>query len=297
MARRSLASRYLVDTYMNDDDDIDEEYEESLLVQIEEERLAKKSSKRGRRGSIMGHNIVERDPIEGHERLYRDYFANPPKYGARLFRRRFRMKQALFLRIHDAVVAHDNYFVQRRNAAGRLGLSSLQKIGESTAIESLKRFVVAVVEVFGDEYLRSPNSDDLTRLLAKGEERGFPGMLGSIDCMHWTWKNCPTAWHGMFIGHIHEPTIILEAVASYDLWIWHAFFGLPGSLNDINVLDRSFVFSELAEGRAPPISYEVNGRSYDMGYYLADGIYPSWATLVKTIPAPQGRNCCITYTI
>ncbi|XP_061998919.1 uncharacterized protein LOC133716216 [Rosa rugosa] len=159
---------------MNDDDDIDEEYEESLLVQIEEERLAKKNSKRGRRGSIMGHNIVERDPIEGHERLYRDYFANPPKYGARLFRRRFRMKQALFLRIHDAVIAHDNYFVQRRNAAGRLGLSSLQKvtaafrmlaygvtadyvdeyvqIGESTAIESLKRFVVAVVEVFGDEY-------------------------------------------------------------------------------------------------------------------------------------------------
>ena len=50
------------------------------------------------------------------------------------------------------------------------------------------------------------------------------------------------------------------------------------------------MFSDIVEGRAPPISYKVNGRPYTMGYYLVGGIYPSWSTLVKTIPAPQGNK-------
>ncbi|GJZ59415.1 nucleotide-binding alpha-beta plait domain-containing protein [Tanacetum coccineum] len=75
---------------------------------------------------------------------------------------------------------------------------------------------------------------------------GFSGMLGSIDCMHWEWKNCPVSWQGQYgRGDKKYPTIMLEAVASQDLWIWHAFFGVAG-------------------------------------YYLADGIYPQWATFVKS---------------
>ena len=66
------------------------------------------------------------------------------------------------------------------------------RIGETTAIKSLKKFVKAVVSIFSEEYLRSPNNNDIARLLAVGQHRGFPGMLGSIDCMHWKWKNCPS---------------------------------------------------------------------------------------------------------
>jgi hypothetical protein len=51
--------------------------------------------------------------------------------------------------------------------------------------------------------------------------------------------------HGQYTGHTHEPTIILEAVASKDLWIWHDFFGLPESLDDINIFHRSHLFAKL----------------------------------------------------
>lgn len=65
---------------------------------------------------------------------------------------------------------------------------------------------------------------------------------------------------------------------------------MPGSHNDINVLDQSNLFNELRAGRAPPAHYVINGRQYEMGYYLADGIYPKWATIVQTIRAPSDRK-------
>nr|XP_016504774.1 PREDICTED: uncharacterized protein LOC107822721 [Nicotiana tabacum] len=64
----------------------------------------------------------------------------------------------------------------------------------------MKRFCRAVVEVFGDHYLRSPTTNDVARFLYISEQHGFPGMLGSLDCMHWRWKNCPTAWAGQYAG-------------------------------------------------------------------------------------------------
>ncbi|XP_047052005.1 uncharacterized protein LOC124657506 [Lolium rigidum] len=133
-----------------------------------------------------------------------------------------------------------------------------------------------------------PNMENLQRLLDIGESRGFPSMLGSLDCMHWRWEKCPLSWRGQFTsGYKGVPTLILEAVASQDLWIWHAFFGLTGSNNDINVLNKSKLFVEELKGQAPGVSYRVNDRDYEHGYYPVDGIYAEWAAFVKSIPMAQ----------
>ncbi|XP_057803251.1 uncharacterized protein LOC131018553 [Salvia miltiorrhiza] len=241
-----------------------------------------------------------------------DYFVPNPTYTSELFRRRFHMQKSLFLRIVDVVTANDKYFQQRPDCTGRQGLSPLQKctramrvLAYGTATDAVDEylrmsstvmrdvvihFVEGIISYFGDTYLRRPNQQDFQRLLYVGEQRGFPSMIGSIDCMHWEWKNCPTAWAGQYARRSGKPTIILEAVASYDLWIWHAFFGTPGSCNDINVLHRSPVFSDILEGRSPNISYVVNGRQNDRAYYLTDGICPSWAAFVKTISSPVLRK-------
>ncbi|KAG5554014.1 hypothetical protein RHGRI_011773 [Rhododendron griersonianum] len=165
---------------------------------------AKNSS--SRRSSTQPRNFIRRDHLGGHRRVFLDYFNDPPVFPPKIFRRRFRMNRSLFLRIVSEVEAHEPYFVQKRNSARVLGLSSLVKItatirllaygiaadaideylriGESTTLKCLRKFAKAIIAIFSDEYLRSPNNNDIARLLAIGESRGFPGMLGNIDCMH-----------------------------------------------------------------------------------------------------------------
>uniref|UniRef100_A0A0D3CP17 DDE Tnp4 domain-containing protein n=1 Tax=Brassica oleracea var. oleracea TaxID=109376 RepID=A0A0D3CP17_BRAOL len=202
------------------------------------------------------------------------------------------MNKTLFMHIVARLSNEVEFIQQKRDALDRRSLSPLQKctaairvlaygsaadavdeylrLGETTTRSCLENFVDGIISLFGEEYLRRPTPADLQRLLDIGEYRGFPGMIGSIDCMHWEWKNCPTAWKGQYSRGSGKPTIVLEAVASYDLWIWHAFFGPPGTLNDINVLDRSPVFYDIINGQAPQVTYSINGREYHLAYYLTD---------------------------
>ena len=50
------------------------------------------------------------------------------------------------------------------------------------------------------------------------------------------------------------------------------------------------MFDNLASGNAPSVNFTVNGTAYNMGYYLADGIYPPWATLIKGISSAQSQK-------
>ena len=84
------------------------------------------------------------------------------------------------------------------------------------------------------------------------DQHHIPGMLGSIDCTHFVCRNCPRHLRGQYKRGDHQyPTIMLEATASYDLWIWHSFFGPLVSNNDINVLNQSPLYVTERNGTAP----------------------------------------------
>ena len=130
--------------------------------------------------------------------------------------------------------------------SGRLGLSSLQNvqllfvclhtgfllmplmsIAEWVRVRQLRTWNASYLP-FGDA-LSLTSCDYWHGLISKDRfeinaTRGFLGMFGSLDCMHWTWKNCPTAWQGQFQDKDGLHSIIMEAIANQSLWIWACIF-------------------------------------------------------------------------
>ncbi|CAL8116924.1 unnamed protein product [Prunus armeniaca] len=185
-----------------------------------------------------------------------------------------------------ATVVHKSAVAEMWTDIGIFGVDEIALMGKSTTLEALVRLCDAVETLYTRVYLRKPTPRDLQRLLQKAETRGFPGMIGSIDCMHWQWKNCPTVLQGDYENRKGQKSIILEAVAGFDTWVWHAFFGVVESQNDINVLGQSPIFNDVLRGQGLNITYHVNNIVYQTRYYLADGIYPRWTTFVKSISNP-----------
>lgn len=247
------------------------------------------------------------------ESLHRDYFSSDPVYPAHLFERRFRLTRDIFVKIVDKLQTNDRYFVQRKDCTGTLGLNAYQKctaamrmlayggaadavdeyvrLAESTCLEALQRFCEGVVYAFGSEFLRSPSGEDMKAILSRGNALNFPGMIGSIDCSKWRWKNCPTAHHGQHIGKEGVPTITIEAVSDERLWIWHLFFGMPGCNNDVNVFEASTLFNKIAEGTFPvPVQYKILDTVRNKPYFLSDGIYPKSPLFVQSILNPTTED-------
>ncbi|KAH9111989.1 hypothetical protein LEN26_013342 [Aphanomyces euteiches] len=260
-------------------------------------------SKTKRRGSLPGRAANKnRRPDLGQESLQRDYLGLCHVYSDNDFRRRFRVPKAIlvFYRLCDDLVEADSLLKRRKDATGKCGTTTQQKItaalrilgygvsadavdeycrlAESTAMKYMKLFCAAVVKTYQEHYLRQPSTEDIQRILATNAERGFPGMVGSLDCMHWFWEKCPRAWSGQVTGKDGKPSIVLEAVATQDF------------CNDINILDRSPLLRNIYNVKSLGISYTINGHERRTPYYLTDGIYPEWSVFLKSFSVPDTQK-------
>jgi hypothetical protein len=157
-----------------------------------------------------------------------------------------------------------------------------------------KEFDEMMVSLYTKEYLRTPTPNDIKSIVTLHKHvHGVDGLLGSLDCTHTYWKNCPAAWKGQFKGRNPSPSIVLEAACDYNLWFWHLSYGHCGCLNDINILNRSPLLDMMLDGRlhqleqeAGVVPFHIAEEFFDKLFLLVDGIYPKYNQFVHSYKTP-----------
>jgi hypothetical protein len=255
-----------------------------------------------------------RDFKGAYERLVKNYFSGTAsKYNELDFERRFRMPRSVFYAIYSKIYGKFPFVESKINFSSSKGIHPLVRLtacirrlaygdsadrddenlemAESTINDSLKKFTKLMKNEFGAQYLnRCPSATEIERSTTINAGRGFPGMFASWDCKHFSWKNCPVALAGQHKGKGTDKSLVLEAIADPDLYIWYSFFGEAGSLNDINILNKSSIVASILDGSfnlQTTRPYTINGTTRDWLYFLVDGIYPPYSIFINTFHHPQ----------
>ena len=300
--------------------------EEHLRTMIRN-TLHNNNSRRNRRlrdsNDDGGDNLVtkRRKKNWDHERAYRcvvaDYFCPlSPVFDNKQFERILRITPTLAEMILNRLAATDDWWTLSWDCTGKMSNAPQVKLvaalkmaaygesfvawqdycqmGESTARECFSKLMNSLVD---DDYFSSVYLRRMSKADARNVERlhalmyGVRGCLGCLDVMLVPWGNCPSELKGQYQGRNKIPMIALESACDYNLWIWHYFFGAPGSLNDINVWEQSPLLHDMTHGRIQDLDFdfEINGKTFHQLYWLVDGIYPRLSRFLKSIANPTLR--------
>ncbi|XP_028096257.1 uncharacterized protein LOC114296181 [Camellia sinensis] len=160
------------------------------------------------------------------------------------------MRRLLFVSILHDIQQVNEYFIQTCDATGALGLSGVQKM---TAALWILQYGVPADAV--DKYIRIDEST-------------------AISALNFFTRSIVATYEAIYLRSPNKANVARLLQEGEQC-------GFPG---------MSSLFAELTRERAPTANYTINNHAYTMGYYLADGIYPCWAMIVKTISQHQGAK-------
>jgi Plant transposon protein len=172
-----------------------------------------------------------------------DFMSPYPRFNDRQFERTFRVTRSIIEETYMIVANVDPFFretfdvVKQRQgicpyakllfamqmlafAVSPSALWHYYQMGETTARLAMKKLmhIIANSPDLRERFFRTmTRSDAMKTLDLHYRKHGVAGMVGSLDCMHLAWKNCPIAWQGSHKGKERKPTLVLEAMADHNL--------------------------------------------------------------------------------
>ena len=93
----------------------------------------------------------------------------------------------------------------------------------------------------GDEqfvkYVHPPTTEaELTETERLYREKGLPGCIGSVDCVHIAWDKFPARRRNTFTGKEGYPSLSFEVVCDHNRSIQSATLGFDGSTNNKTIV-------------------------------------------------------------
>jgi hypothetical protein len=279
--------------------------ETAVACEVIADNLLKGRAKREQIGELtldevvaVKRRFVYWDGKRARECIAQDYLGVQPTFGPDEFKRIFRISWANYDEIHNYLCGVQSFFKdghqvtnpQKISADGKIlmalkylangcSINALQdyfQMGESTAMKCVKIFIKEMCNSsFWKKYFNVMTPADANRVEEyRREVHGVHGMIGSLDCSHFVWGNCPVAHHRQFQGKEGKPTLVVEAMADHTFYVWHAVFGYAGTLNDITIRDNSFLLHSICDGSFEKYDFPftIGGEQFEQLWMLVDEI-------------------------
>eukprot|EP00187_Rhodella_violacea_P013328 CAMPEP_0184712916 /NCGR_PEP_ID=MMETSP0314-20130426/3377_1 /TAXON_ID=38298 /ORGANISM="Rhodella maculata, Strain CCMP 736" /LENGTH=190 /DNA_ID=CAMNT_0027175447 /DNA_START=12 /DNA_END=581 /DNA_ORIENTATION=- len=126
------------------------------------------------------------------------------------------------------------------------------------------------------------------------EQRGLPGCVGSIDCVHVGWDRCPASQRNLNKSKEKCPTLSFEVVSNHRRKVFALTCGHPGTRNDKHIarLDRAVQGLNPGGNWMSELSWSVmheNGmrKQFRGCYLISDGGYMRAIQLIFPLKGPS----------
>ena len=284
--------------FFDDEDDEEDNFElaeDEIIKELLTEGVANEKQKKKRRVRI-NKRVQFSDTVWG-QYICDDNVNNPHSREGKLFRRRFRLPFPVFQFFVSLCRQHNIFnstyeskipieakvlaclrILGRGNCADDINEMSATVMGESTINTIFKTFIAGVVKHIYPSFIKPPEGALLQKVLKEFELIGLPGCVGSMDCTHARWLQCPKGEKHNSKGKEGYPTVAFQVVVSHSRRVLSVSPHYLGNINDKTICKNDIFSLSIMHGSLQDVQYQLwnsAGQKYNCkgGYLIVDGGY------------------------
>lgn len=233
-------------------------------------------------------------------------FSNPDHRDGKLFRLRFRVPYSKYQWMVDEC-RREGWWVENPDAFDRPGapielliLGTLRLLGRGWVFDDIyeaTRISIPVLRAFyhkftkhyatdlREEWIRAPTDEEVEETMRLYEQSGFPGAIGSIDCVHVWWDRCPVNIANVCLGKEKYPTLAWQVVVNHKRRILSVSRSHYGAENDLTIARYDQFIMDMHWGhKYKDVEFELynahgNTEKITGLCLLCDGGYHLWRIL------------------